>query len=271
MTRHDFARVGFVLLGAWLALQALDSPPYWIPFSQREPSLLGAQVLLIVLGALVVLWSGRLAELTLRGGARPAGASAPLRLEDLVATGLGLLGLSLVLWNLPAALVSLHEFPSRWRASREGQALVETPSGWLVQAFLARVVSVLLGTALLLAARALARAWCRRFDAELSASSVQSETQPIRSRLEVHQLQAAALAVLGLYIVAQTLPELAVHALEFDFRSPFEWTLEERLPYGNFPTLLAELLRIAVGLGLFFGARRLALSWQRLRSSSGAA
>jgi hypothetical protein len=77
--------------------------------------------------------------------------------------------------------------------------------------------------------------------------------------------QAMAFAVVGVYLVFSTLPELAATALNLlfagDMMRASMWTM-------RWPDLLAEALTVALGVVLFLGGGSVTGFWKRLQAAS---
>jgi hypothetical protein len=279
MDRSACTRIAFVVIGAWFLLESVGELPVVIQIVRGdagERHWLVLYAMLPLLGALVIRWSRDLARWTTGPATAPSESSAPLRLEDLQATGIGLVGLLSVVQNLPLALTRVHEVPSRWaaRAVEEGD-LWPHGEGWWLQDWIASALSVAIGLGLLLGARAVARWWGakprgRQLRPLEPVSHRLSTSAPLRPRADRADALAAALAVLGIFLVAQALPVVLATASLTDLRSPLEWTLDEPPPSRFGPLEYVAVLRLIVGLALFVGARGLSKLWRRLRSGASA-
>lgn len=161
MDRRDFARIGFALLGSWLLVRTLME----LPLLQLDPQLgwswTASVVSGLVLGLALVLLARPLARWTT--GAREPGdvAPEPPRVRELLSAGLAVLGLSLVAEALPALLTFAT------RAWAPGAEQVQFELAWTGRPLVREGVRALVGLALFVGARPLARLWSRLQSPEL--------------------------------------------------------------------------------------------------------
>lgn len=78
-------------------------------------------------------------------------------------------------------------------------------------------------------------------------------------------LQAAALSVVGVLVVALALPRL-LNAVGYLASVYARTPPPEQTPWTSWTHLLAGVVQLGLGIGLFFGGRGLANYWQRLRT-----
>lgn len=265
MGRFGIAKVGFVLLGVWLAVTTLFETVSFlawpIPLGWKAPLF---HSLLVVLGVLIVLWADTLARRVTDASADPEGGS--LRLVDLQSTCIALLGLLVLTWWLPRALVQLHRIPELWRAwGAEESDLVSLMSLYW-QELVGALVASAVGFWFVLRSRSIAANWTRRLG-DVTFRLPGGEKPGPQREGEIGHLQAVAFSVLGLYLIAEALPNLVVLGMIYDIRSPFEWTLEYRPAANGLSVFMTELVRTAVGVAFFLGARGLTNYWHRARST----
>jgi len=85
------------------------------------------------------------------------------------------------------------------------------------------------------------------------------------TKASVGGLQAVAFSVVGVLVVAMALPRL-LNAVGFLANVYARTPPPERIPWTPWTGLLAGVVQLGLGVGLFFGGRGLANYWQRLRT-----
>lgn len=109
----------------------------------------------------------------------------------------------------------------------------------------------------MLRSRSLAASWAKRLGDVRFRSSVDAQGEPHR-RGELVHLQAVVLTVLGFYFIAEALPRLVYLGMIYDLHSTMEGLSAEQHVWRTKASIVAELLRAALGVAIFFVARRLA-------------
>lgn len=267
--RIGFAKVGFVLLGVWLAVTTIMETAEhlrWAMPAHKGWTVLVYHVPLTALGVLIALWSDTLARRTTAGGEGAEGAS--LRVVDIQSTGIGLLGLWLLFWNVPRLLIRLSGVAEVWSTWGAEEDSLYAPGTLYREQIVVGMLSTALGLWLLLRSQCIARGWTLRLRnvASRPDSGGELATQPC---YDFEHVQALAFSVFGLYLFADALPNLVVLGMRNGFSSPF---IEQPVWKGDAEfldrksTLMTELLRAALGVAFFLGARGLAKYWHRART-----
>ncbi len=87
---------------------------------------------------------------------------------------------------------------------------------------------------------------------------------PLGSRVGARQLQAIAFSVVGLFLLARAIPDIAHAVAALSFTSP---EYRDQIQRVTKPQVVGLSVQVVLGLGLLFGARGLAGIAQTVRTA----